>query len=44
VDEARRHFGEDGLAKLLLAITAIKAWNLVNVATGVRVGGSAAER
>ncbi len=39
VDEARRQFGDEGLAKLLLVITAINAWNLVNVAVGVRVGG-----
>jgi AhpD family alkylhydroperoxidase len=38
VDAARRHFGDDGLAKLLLVITAINAWNLVNVAARVRTG------
>jgi len=40
VDEARRHFGDDGVAKLLLAIVAINAWNRVNVAAQVRVGGA----
>jgi AhpD family alkylhydroperoxidase len=40
VDRARAEFGDDGLAKLLLAITAITAWNLTNVAAGVRVGAS----
>jgi AhpD family alkylhydroperoxidase len=42
VDEARRHYGDDGLAKLLLVITAINAWNMVNVAVGVRVGAEPA--
>jgi alkylhydroperoxidase family enzyme len=40
VDEARRQFGDDGLAKLLLAIVEINAWNRVNVAAQVRVGGT----
>jgi AhpD family alkylhydroperoxidase len=40
VDDVRRHFGDDGLAKLLLAIVAINAWNRVNVAAQVRVGGA----
>ena len=38
VDEARRHFGDDGVAKLLLTIVAINAWNRVNVTAEVRVG------
>jgi AhpD family alkylhydroperoxidase len=37
VDAAREQFGDEGLAKVLLAITAINSWNLVNVAAGVRV-------
>ena len=35
VAEARRHFGDEGFSKLLLAITAITAWNRVNVAAGI---------
>jgi AhpD family alkylhydroperoxidase len=35
VEEARAQFGDDGLAKLLLAIVAITAWNRVNVAAGI---------
>ncbi len=38
VAEVTRHFGDDGLAKLLLAITAITAWNRVNVAAGIEPG------
>jgi AhpD family alkylhydroperoxidase len=38
VDAARQHFGDDGLAKLLLAIVTINAWNRVNVTARVRVG------
>ena len=41
VDDVRRHFGDDGLAKLLLAIVTVNAWNRVNVAAQVRVGGAA---
>jgi hypothetical protein len=33
--DARERFGDDGLAKLLLAIVAIIAWNRVNVAAGI---------
>ena len=35
VEDARRHFGDDGLSKLLLAISAITAWNRVNAAAGI---------
>jgi AhpD family alkylhydroperoxidase len=40
VEAARLHFGDDGLAKLLLAIVAINAWNRVNLTARVRVGGA----
>jgi hypothetical protein len=40
VDCARKHFGDDGLAKLLLAIVTINAWNRVNVTAGVRIGAA----
>jgi AhpD family alkylhydroperoxidase len=32
VDEARRQFGEEGLAQLIWAITVINAWNRLGVA------------
>lgn len=35
VAETRHEFGDDGLAKLLLAIAAITCWNRVNVAAGI---------
>ena len=41
VDEVRRHFADDGLAKLLLVIASITAWNLVNVTAKIRIGGDA---
>ena len=40
VDDVRRHFGDEGLAKLLLALVAINAWNRVNVTAQVRVGAT----
>lgn len=36
VTEAQREFGDDGLARLMLAIVAITCWNRVNVAAGVQ--------
>jgi len=39
--EAARHFDEKGLAALMVAITAINAWNRLNVATR-QVAGSVA--
>lgn len=38
VDEVRRHFGDEGLAKLLLAIVTINGWNRINVTAEVRAG------
>jgi AhpD family alkylhydroperoxidase len=38
VDTAREQFGDEGLAKVLLAIAAITVWNQVNVAAEVRAG------
>jgi alkylhydroperoxidase family enzyme len=35
VDEPRQRFGDGGMAKLLLAIVPIIAWNRVNVAAGI---------
>jgi len=32
-NEAARHYNDHALASLLVAITAIKAWNRLNVAT-----------
>jgi len=37
-EEAARHYDESGLAGLVVAIAAIKAWNRVNAATGQVTG------
>jgi AhpD family alkylhydroperoxidase len=38
VEDARRHFGDDGLLKLVYAICAINAWNRLSI-TGLPVVG-----
>jgi alkylhydroperoxidase family enzyme len=43
VDAVRAHFGDDGLAKLLMAIVTINAWNRVNAAARVRVGAGSGD-
>jgi len=37
-EEAARHFDEDELAQLLVAITAINAWNRLNIAARTQTG------
>jgi AhpD family alkylhydroperoxidase len=41
-EEARRHYDEQGMAALVLAIAAINAWNRINVTTRQPAGSVAA--